>query len=70
MDKLDNHRDMNNVETKEKFRPVIQAAMKLARKKMDSCLGLWLCCDLVAPEDLTKIMKSLKKRKREDESVG
>ncbi|KAG2062665.1 hypothetical protein BDR04DRAFT_878755 [Suillus decipiens] len=33
------------------------------------CLGSWLCCDLVAPEDLTKIMKSLKKRKREDESV-
>ncbi|KAG1865285.1 hypothetical protein F4604DRAFT_1956882 [Suillus subluteus] len=34
------------------------------------CLGSWLRCDLVAPEDLTKIMKSLKKRKREDESVG
>ncbi|KAG1775001.1 hypothetical protein EV702DRAFT_1199850 [Suillus placidus] len=28
------------------------------------CLGSWLRCDLVAPEDLTKIMKSLKKRKR------
>jgi hypothetical protein len=33
MDKLNNH--MNNVETKEEFRPAIQAAMKLARKKMD-----------------------------------
>ncbi|KAG1815364.1 hypothetical protein EV424DRAFT_1348474 [Suillus variegatus] len=33
------------------------------------CLGSWLRCDLVAPEDLTKIMTSLKKRKREDESV-
>jgi hypothetical protein len=31
MDKLDNH--MNNVETNEEFRPAIQAAMKLARKK-------------------------------------
>ncbi|KAG1829507.1 hypothetical protein EV424DRAFT_1316728 [Suillus variegatus] len=33
------------------------------------CLGSWLRCDLVAPENLTKIMTSLKKRKREDESV-
>jgi hypothetical protein len=31
MDKLDNH--MNNVEMNEEFRPAIQAAMKLARKK-------------------------------------
>ncbi|KAG1725463.1 hypothetical protein EDB19DRAFT_1833791 [Suillus lakei] len=34
------------------------------------CLGSWLCCDLLAPKDLTKIIKSLKKRKRKDESVG
>lgn len=33
MDKLDSH--MNNVETREEFRPAIQATMKLARKKMD-----------------------------------
>ncbi|KAG1799750.1 uncharacterized protein HD556DRAFT_1209546, partial [Suillus plorans] len=26
------------------------------------CLGSWLCCDLVAPGDLTEIMKALKKR--------
>ncbi|KAG2085957.1 hypothetical protein BD769DRAFT_1373994, partial [Suillus cothurnatus] len=34
------------------------------------CLGSWLRCDLVAPEDLAGITKSLKKRKHEDESVG
>jgi hypothetical protein len=34
------------------------------------CLGSWLRCDLAALEDLTKIMKSLKKRRQEDESVG
>lgn len=33
------------------------------------CLGSWLRCDLLAPEDLINVMKSLKKRKREDESV-
>ncbi|KAG1750787.1 hypothetical protein EDB19DRAFT_1628771, partial [Suillus lakei] len=33
------------------------------------CLGSWLRCDLLAPEDLTNIMKSLNKRKREDKSV-
>ncbi|KAG1721515.1 hypothetical protein EDB19DRAFT_1640195, partial [Suillus lakei] len=27
------------------------------------CFGSWLRCDLLAPEDLTNIMKSLNKRK-------
>ncbi|KAG0703581.1 hypothetical protein DFH29DRAFT_803320, partial [Suillus ampliporus] len=33
------------------------------------CLGSWLRCDLVVPEDLIKIVKSPKKRKRENEGV-
>ncbi|KAG2113288.1 hypothetical protein BD769DRAFT_1364201, partial [Suillus cothurnatus] len=35
-----------------------------------SVLAHGLRCDLVAPEDLAEITKSLKKRKHEDESVG